>query len=117
MAFTSRHVGGTLREEEGHHSPAAGGEMAKKQSGAVLTLVAVDRLSRVPLFRQLEGQLRNAILAGSLPGGTRLPSSRMLAAELEISRPTVVLVLERLAGEGFLEARHGAGTFVARVIP
>lgn len=91
--------------------------MAKQQSGAVLTLVAVDRLSRVPLFRQLEDQLRNAILAGSLPGGTRLPSSRMLAAELEISRPTVVLVLERLVGEGFLEARHGAGTFVTRMIP
>lgn len=91
--------------------------MSKKQSGTVLTLVSVDKHSKVPLFRQLETQLRNAILAGSLAGGTRLPSSRALAIELGVSRPTVVLVLERLAVEGFLEARHGAGTFVASVIP
>tara|TARA_R110002096_G_scaffold80453_16_gene188609 strand:- start:5512 stop:7026 length:1515 start_codon:yes stop_codon:yes gene_type:complete len=91
--------------------------MSKKQSGAVLTLVSVDKQSKVQLFRQLETQLRNAILAGSLTGGTRLPSSRALASELGVSRPTVVLVLERLAGEGFLEARHGAGTFVASVMP
>jgi GntR family transcriptional regulator/MocR family aminotransferase len=91
--------------------------MAKRKSGALLTLIRIDRDSKAPLFRQIEDQLRGAILIGSLPGGTRLPSSRALAADLGVSRQTVVQVLESLEAEGFLEMRHGSGTFVASTIP
>jgi GntR family transcriptional regulator/MocR family aminotransferase len=91
--------------------------MAKRKSGALLTLIRIDRDSKAPLFRQIEDQLRGAVLAGSLPGGTRLPSSRTLAADLGVSRQTVVQVLESLEAEGFLEMRHGSGTFVASTIP
>lgn len=91
--------------------------MTKRKSGALLTLIRIDRESKAPLFRQIEDQLRSAVLAGSLPGGTRLPSSRALAADLGVSRQTVVQVLESLEAEGFLEMRHGSGTFVASTVP
>lgn len=91
--------------------------MAKRKSGALLTLITIDRNSKVPLYRQIEDQLRSAVLAGSLPGGTRLPSSRTLAADLAVSRQTVVQVLESLGAEGFLDMRHGSGTFVANTFP
>ena len=91
--------------------------MTKRQSGALLTRIRLDRGGTVPVSRQLEDQLRDVIRAGQLPGGTRLPSSRSLAAELGVSRPTVVVVLERLEAEGFLEMQRGAGTFVAHALP
>jgi len=91
--------------------------MAKRRSGAILTRLHVDRESAVPVWRQLEQQLRQAILARQLAAGARLPSSRALAEELGVSRPTVVHVLERLEAEGLVEMRHGAGTFVAEVLP
>ena len=67
--------------------------MTKRQSGALLTRIRLDRGGIVPVSRQIEDQLRDAIRAGQLPGGTRLPSSRSLAAELDVSRPTVMVVL------------------------
>lgn len=91
--------------------------MAKRKSGALLTQIRLARDGMVSLRRQLEDQLREAILGGLLTGGTRLPSSRALAEELEVSRPTVVQALDGLVAEGFLESRHGSGTFVARSIP
>lgn len=91
--------------------------MAKRKSGALLTRIVIDRDSRSPLFRQIEDQLRGMILAGSLSGGTRLPASRALATDLGVSRQTVMQVLESLAAEGFLDMRHGSGTFVAATFP
>src|SRR3954451_10523863 len=60
-------------------------------------------------------QLRAAILTGRLAVGDRLPPTRDVAAELGISRSTVTTVYGRLAAEGFIEGRAGAGSFVARV--
>jgi GntR family transcriptional regulator/MocR family aminotransferase len=91
--------------------------MTRPRSGAILTQILLDRGGAIPLWRQLEDQLRDAIIAGHLPGETRLPSSRVLAVELGVSRPTVVMVLERLEAEGYLEMRWGAGTFVAPRLP
>ena len=72
-----------------------------------------DRASDVPLHRQLAGHLREAILDGELRGGTRLHASRALAVQLGVSRNTVTAALDQLIAEGYLEARVGAGTFVA----
>ncbi len=91
--------------------------MTKRQAGALLTRIRLDRGGATPVSRQIEDQLRDLIRGGQLPGGTRLPSSRSLAAELGVSRPTVVVVLERLEAEGFLEMRQGAGTFVTPTPP
>ena len=57
--------------------------------------------------------LREAIVDGRLPGGHRLPASRVLAADLGVARNSVTGAYERLIAEGYLEARVGAGTYVA----
>jgi len=61
----------------------------------------------------LEGALRDAIRAGRLRTGTRLPSSRALAADLGVARNTVAEVYSQLIAEGWLTARTGSGTSVA----
>jgi GntR family transcriptional regulator/MocR family aminotransferase len=61
----------------------------------------------------LERNLRDAICAGRLPAGTRLPASRALARELGLARGTVVEAYQQLVAEGHLVARQGSGTTVA----
>src|SRR6478609_7690661 len=61
----------------------------------------------------LERALRTAIREGRLPAGTRLPSTRALAGDLGLARGTVVEAFAQLRAEGYLEARRGAGTWVA----
>lgn len=65
------------------------------------------------LHRQIYLTLRDAVLEGRLAPGSRIPSSRTLAATLGVSRPTVVSALDQLAAEGFIETRVGSGTYVA----
>ena len=64
------------------------------------------------LANRLYGQLRTAVLEGRLGPGDKLPSTRELALSLALSRNTVGDAYERLAQEGFFNARRGAGTFV-----
>jgi len=66
-----------------------------------------------PLQRRLYRLLRGGIQLGRLPGGSALPASRALASALGIGRNTVLAAYDQLLAEGFLETRHGAGTFVA----
>jgi GntR family transcriptional regulator/MocR family aminotransferase len=63
--------------------------------------------------RALESALREAIVAGRLQAGHRLPPTRGLAADLGIARATVSDVYAQLTAEGWLEARVGSGTWVA----
>jgi GntR family transcriptional regulator/MocR family aminotransferase len=65
------------------------------------------------LMRQLYDALRGAILAGSLPPGFRLPSSRDLARDLKVSRNTVSFVVDQLAMEGYLELTQGRRPTIA----
>jgi GntR family transcriptional regulator/MocR family aminotransferase len=67
------------------------------------------------LHRQLADGLRDAIRTGRLAPHTRLPSTRVLAADLGVSRRLVVDAYSQLAAEGFLLSRHGSGTLVANV--
>jgi GntR family transcriptional regulator / MocR family aminotransferase len=62
---------------------------------------------------RLREALREAILSGRLSQGTRLPPTRALAAQLGVSRGTVVAVYEELVGDGYCVGRTGAGTYVA----
>jgi GntR family transcriptional regulator/MocR family aminotransferase len=79
--------------------------------------VSIDRASAVPLYRQVYEGYREAIVLRRLRAGERVPSTRDLARELGISRIPVLTAFEQLLAEGYFEARVGAGTFVARVLP
>jgi GntR family transcriptional regulator/MocR family aminotransferase len=70
-----------------------------------------------PLFRQLYGELRQAILGGRLGPGTRMPASRAFAEELRVSRNTILGAYDQLLSEGYLEMRPGSGTYVAADLP
>ncbi|MCL6415303.1 PLP-dependent aminotransferase family protein [Aestuariirhabdus sp. Z084] len=70
-----------------------------------------------PRYRQLYRQLRDAILRGQLHPGERLPSSRALSQQLQLSRNTVKNALELLQAEGYIHSRHGAGTWVEQNLP
>jgi GntR family transcriptional regulator / MocR family aminotransferase len=71
--------------------------------------------SSEPLHVQLAAQIKSAVLSGKLPAKARLPSSRALAAELSVSRNTVLTALDQLKSEGYLEAVRGSGTLVAPI--
>ena len=91
--------------------------MVKQLEGPILPFLRLDASIALPKFRQVQDQLRMAILKGHLRAGTRLPASRILAEELGLSRQTLVRVLDNLKAEGYLEARQGAGTFVSVALP
>ena len=80
-------------------------------------MFAPDQNSHQNRQQAVFDRLRQGILAGSLPGGARLPPTRRLAEELGLARQTVVLAYERLAAEGYVKARTGSGTFVAEDLP
>ena len=65
----------------------------------------------------LERDLREAVRSGRLKPGTRLPSSRTLAADLGVARNTVADAYALLVAEGWFEAHRGRGTSVARDLP
>lgn len=64
------------------------------------------------LSRSFYSALRNAILAGNLPAGARLPSTRAMAEQHGVSRTTVLLAYEQLEAEGYITSRRGSGTYV-----
>lgn len=88
----------------------------RRRKTALLAL-ALERTAPTTLQQQICEQLREIILAGRLPPGSRLPSSRALAAELGCSRNTVVTAFDQLLSEGYLEGQAGSGTYVCRVLP
>ena len=73
----------------------------------------IDLVPGSPLRRQLEQALRDAIRSGRLGPGALLPPSRLLAAELGVSRGVVVDSYSQLVAEGYLAAKRGSGTRVA----
>jgi GntR family transcriptional regulator/MocR family aminotransferase len=79
--------------------------------------LAMDRRSSQSLHRQLYGALRDGIVTGTIAPGTRLPSTRAMAAELRVGRNTVIAAFEQLLAEGFLDSRVGSGTHVVDLFP
>ena len=73
--------------------------------------------SGVPLYVQLQQQLRQRILTGQLSDGQRLPSVREFSAEIGINLLTVAKVYQMLEREGFVETRRGLGTYVSHQLP
>jgi GntR family transcriptional regulator/MocR family aminotransferase len=88
------------------------GPVLSNSTGPLLEL-ELDR--RRPLGRQLEQTLGDLVRSGRLPTGTRLPSTRALAADLRVSRGVVVGAYAQLAAGGYVETRRGAVPVVVAV--
>jgi GntR family transcriptional regulator/MocR family aminotransferase len=91
--------------------------MAKRATAFVNLSVLLDRKSALALHRQLYDELRKAILTGRLKPRTRLPSTRDFAAEMDVSRNTVLSAFNQLLAEGYVEGRIGSGTYVSQMLP
>ncbi len=68
--------------------------------------------SDVPLYQQVADFLRDRIIAGIIPSGSRLPSTRQLMERLGISRTTVITAYSQLHADGYVVCRVGSGTYV-----
>lgn len=77
--------------------------------------IILDHHAATPLYRQLYERLQAAILTGQLEMGMRLPSTRVLASTLGVSRNTTALAYELLLMEGYIESKVGDGTRVTRL--
>ncbi|HEU0036245.1 MAG TPA: PLP-dependent aminotransferase family protein [Kofleriaceae bacterium] len=87
------------------------------QSDIASLLIRLDPRSDAPLYAQIFDGVRARILAGELARGARLPSSRQLAADLRVSRATVLQAFDALAAEGYITALAQSSTRVALDIP
>ncbi len=90
--------------------------MVKYPAGTLLLDLKIEKGPGKTVSSQLQLALRGMILAGRLAPGERLPSSRTLARELGLSRTTTIDVYERLAAEGLITSKVGAGSFVSTAI-
>ena len=70
-----------------------------------------------PLHRRIDDALKSAIHAGRLGPGARLPSTRTLATDLDVSRNTVTLAYEQLVAEGYVVSRNRSTMSVASGMP
>jgi DNA-binding transcriptional regulator YhcF (GntR family) len=76
-------------------------------------VISIDADSRVPPFEQVRVSLAQQMADRTLPVGTRLPTVRVLAAELGIAVNTVARAYRELEAAGLVETRGRAGTFVS----
>lgn len=81
-----------------------------------LGTIALQRRGNRSLHLQVADAIRNGILSGRLKLGARLPSTRLLASELKVSRNTTSAAYEQLLNEGFLVSVVGSGTRVTSTI-
>src|SRR5262245_54006906 len=86
-------------------------------SSAPFTLIRIDAASVQPLYRQIYESVRRAILEGHLMPGAQLPAARVIGREIGVSRQTVVLAVEQLRAEGYLESRERSGVFISSTLP
>ena len=82
----------------------------------VLESVHLDRLSGTPLFQQIYTKIRDLIISRALAEATALPSTRMLASDLAVSRNTAIMAYEQLETEGYIQTARGSRAKVA-VLP
>lgn len=80
-------------------------------------LFHVNPSSGVPIYAQIENQVKNAIAAGALKPDQSLPSVRKLAAELGVNPTTAARAYQNLERDGVISTIPGGGTFVAENVP
>jgi GntR family transcriptional regulator/MocR family aminotransferase len=86
-------------------------------STGISPIIVVDRKAATPLHKQIYNGFRTAILRGDICPGQQIPSSRELAADIQVSRFPVLNAYSQLQAEGYFESRACAGTFVSSSLP
>lgn len=76
-------------------------------------IVVIDYQSKIPVYKQVSGAIRQAILNGDLAPGDRVASTRELSDQLKLNRLTIVKAYNELINEGFIETTVGSGTYVS----
>ena len=90
----------------------------RRYSILAFEMIRLDRASAEPLYQQIYRQIREELDSGSFEAGaSRVPSSRVLAADLGVSRMTVNLAFSKLVAEGYFQARQRSGIFVSERLP
>lgn len=80
-------------------------------------LLHVNPSTGLPIYLQIQAQVKHAVAAGALRAGDALPSVRKLASDLRINPNTVARAYLELEREGVIAAVPGGGTFVADRVP
>lgn len=78
-------------------------------------LIPLDPQSKKPLYEQIYSHIRQEIRSGGLKTAERLPSTRVLAEHLKVSRSTTQMAYEQLLAEGYIEAAPYRGYFVSKL--
>jgi GntR family transcriptional regulator/MocR family aminotransferase len=89
----------------------------KKVPSGFAPVIQIQRRASISLYTQVYEGYRKAIVEGGLRTGQRVPSTRVLALELGISRMPVLNAYAQLLAEGYFESRVGSGTVVSRSLP
>ena len=79
-------------------------------------IIYIDPGQKIGLQNQIRQKLVDGIINGAFPAGMKLPSSRKLANQLEVSRNTVVAAYHQLIADGYLVSRHRSGIFVSEKV-
>ena len=72
----------------------------------------VDKLSNIPIYKQIIEHIKDKIILGELSVGTKLPTQRILANMLEVNRSTIVEAMDELRSQGIIETRGKGGTII-----
>ena len=71
--------------------------------------------AKAPLYEKIYEYIKNEIVDGKISKGEKLPSTRLLAKNLSVSRSTVELAYDQLLAEGYIEAEPYRGYFVCDI--
>ena len=78
-------------------------------------MIAINYRDPRPIYEQIRTELRQLMLTGALPPGSRLPSVRELAGQLAINPNTIQRAYRELEAEGYILSVAGKGSFVAQL--
>ncbi len=86
-----------------------------RQKGGIMELIVpFDSQSDSPLYEQIYQYIKDEIRGKRLGAGSRLPSTRILAQNLKVSRSTTQMAYDQLVSEGYIEAQPYRDTMSQR---
>ena len=80
-------------------------------------MLNINPRDAVPIWKQIEDEIRRLVAIGSLTPGNAIPSVRELAQDLRVNPATIQKAYQRLCDEGLLAVKRGEGTFVTEKPP